>query len=288
MSPARPSTGAAALTPSQRELLDAWLPGVQVVEDHSWGLTDTVVLRVRQDGSDRTVKAFGPRNHHFERELRGHREFTAPLVPDRRAPRLVRADEDARLLLLTWLPGRLVEGDPSAGAPGTHRQAGELLARLHDQPGVTSTTWLAERRDRTLRWCAQPHRIPPAVVEQVRSYPWAEGQVDLVPTHGDVSPRNWVVHDGVVSFIDLGRADLRPAASDLFRLQDRAWRGRPDLEAAFFQGYGADPRRVRWWPSFELSELVATAAWAHRVGDEAFEAEGLRGLAEFFDGRAPS
>ena len=127
-----------------------------------------------------------------------------------------------------------------------------------------------------------PHRIPSAVVEQVRSHDWPTGRVDLVPTHGDLSPRNWVVHHGVVSFIDLGRADLRPAASDLFRLQDRSWRGRPDLEVAFFEGYGADPREVWWWRSFVLAELVATAAWAHRVGDEAFEAEGLRGLDEFF------
>ena len=73
--------------------------GVQVVEDHSWGLTDTQVLRLRHADTDYTLKSFGPRNHHFERELRGHREFTAPLLPDSRVPRLVRAHEDARLLL---------------------------------------------------------------------------------------------------------------------------------------------------------------------------------------------
>lgn len=270
------------LTAPRRTLVSTWLPGVEVVSDHSWGLTDTQVLRLRHDGADYTAKCFGPRNHHFERELRGHREFTAPLLPDARVPRLVRADEDTRVLLLTWLPGRLVEGDPSATEPDTHRQAGELLARFHDQPGRPSTTWLDEVRDRTLRWLAHPHRIPSRVVERVRAHGWPAGPVDLVPTHGDVSPRNWVVHDGVVSLIDLGRADLRPAASDLGRLQHRSWRGRPDLEAAFLEGYGADPRRTRWWPSVVLAELVATAAWAHQVGDEAFEAEGLRGLAEIF------
>lgn len=274
--------GPPSLTASQRELVSAWLPGVEVVEDHSWGLTDTQVLHLRHDGADYTAKCFGPRNHHFERELRGHREFTAPLLPDRRVPALLRADEGARVLLLTWLPGRLVEGDPSATEPETHRQAGELLARLHEQPGRPSTTWLDELRDRTLRWLTHPHRIPPTVLERVRAHDWAAGPVDLVPTHGDVSPRNWVVHDAVVSLIDLGRADLRPAASDLFRLQNRSWRGRPDLEAAFFEGYGADPRRTGWWPSVVLAELVGIAAWAHQVGDVAFEAEGLRGLAGLF------
>lgn len=272
------------LTEPQRQRLADWLPDAVLLGDHSWGLTDTRVLHLQHAGTgiDYTVKGFGPHNSHFERELRGHREFTGPLLPDRRVPRLVRADEDARVLLLTWLPGRLVEGDPSADRPDTHRQAGELLARLHDQPGAHSTTWLAQRRDRTLRWLTHPHRIPSAVVEQVRGHSWPTGRVDLVPTHGDLSPRNWVVHHGVVSFIDLGRADLRPAASDLFRLGDRSWRGRPDLEGAFFEGYGADPREVWWWRSFVLAELVATAAWAHQVGDEAFEAEGLRDLDEFF------
>lgn len=273
---------APSLTAPQRELVSAWLPGVEVVGDHSWGLTDTQVLHLRHDGADYTAKGFGPRNHHFDRELRGHREFTAPLLPDRRVPALVRADEAARVLLLTWLPGRLVEGDPSATEPDTHRQAGELLARLHGQPGRPSTTWLDEHRERTLRWLAHPHRIPSTVVERVRAHDWAVGPVDLVPTHGDVSPRNWVVHEGVVALIGLGRADLRPAASDLFRLQSRSWRGRPDLEDAFLEGYGADPRQTWWWTSVVLAELVATAAWAHQVGDEAFEAEGLRGLAAFF------
>ena len=198
-----------SLTATQRELVRTWLPGAVLLGDHSWGLTDTRVLHLREHGADYTLKCFGPRNHHFERELVGHREFTAPLLPDARVPRLVRADEDARALLLTWLPGRLVEGDPSATEPDTHRQAGELLARLHDQPGRPSTTWLVECRDRTLRWLTHPHRIPSAVVERIRAHDWAAGSVDLVPTHGDLSPRNWVVHEGVVSFIDLGRADLR-------------------------------------------------------------------------------
>ncbi|WP_192498661.1 phosphotransferase family protein [Ornithinimicrobium pratense] len=178
-----------------------------------------------------------------QHELRGHRELTAPLLTDRRVPRLV---------------------------------------QLHGQPGRPSSTWLAERRDRALRWLTHPHRMPHDVVERVRAFGCADGQVDLVPTHGDLSPRNWVVHDGVISFIDLGRADLRPRATDLFRLQDRSWRGRPDLERAFFTGYGADPRDVWWWPSLVLAEHIGTAVWAHQVGDEAFEAKGLRGLREVF------
>lgn len=276
-------SGIEALSPAQRERLATWLPGAVLLGDHSWGLTDTRVLRLRHSGQDYTVKVFGPDNHHFERELRGHREYTGPLLPDRRVQRLVHADAGARVLVLTWLPGDLVEGGPAETEPDVHRQAGELLARLHGQLGqgrATSATWLDERADRSLRWLTRPHRIPGPLVDRIRAHDWARGPVDLVPTHGDFSPRNWVAHDGVVSLIDLGRAEMRPAATDLFRLQDRVWRGRHDLERAFLNGYGADPREVWWWPSFVLAEHVATAAWAHQVGDVAFEAEGLRGLAE--------
>jgi len=39
--------GGVSLSPRQRELVELWLPGLVVEEDHSWGLVDRVVLRVR-------------------------------------------------------------------------------------------------------------------------------------------------------------------------------------------------------------------------------------------------
>lgn len=279
--------GVPGLSPEQQERVVAWLPGAELVDEHSWGLVDTVVLHVRHRGADLTVKAFGPANHHLDRELRAHREFTGPLLADERVPRLVHADTEARLLVTTWLPGRLVQDDPAEDDPDTYRQAGELVRRWHDGPAgpVRSTTWLAATPDRALRWLAQPHRIPEEQVAAIRAWAWPDEEVTLVPTHGDCHPRNWLVHEGRVALIDFGRADLRPAGTDLARLQARQWRGRPDLEAAFLQGYGADPRPA-WWPSLLLAEAVGAAVWAHLVGDEAFEAEGLRALAEMLGERA--
>ncbi len=86
-----------------------------------------------------------------------------------------------------------------------------------------------------------------------------------------MSPCNWVVHEGAVSLIDVGQDDLRTAAMDLFRRQSRTWRGRPDLEHAFLDGYGVDPRGG-WWQSTVLAELIGVAVWAHQVGDGTFEA----------------
>jgi hypothetical protein len=283
-----PTLDEVGLTRAQLDRLRRWLPGAVLLAEHSWGLTDTVVLHLRHAGRELTVKAFGPTNHHFERELAAHRELTGPLLAEERVPRLVHADAEDRILVTTWLPGRLVQGDPAEDAPDTYRQAGRLLRRWHDGqgPGRPDPTWLPATRDRTLRWLDGPHRIPADLADAVRDREWPEGAVTLVPTHGDYQPRNWVVDGGRVSVIDLGRAAWRPAGTDLARLHTRQWRGRPDLEAAFLEGYGGDPR-PSWWPTLLLAEAVGTAAWAHQVGDERFEAEGLATLRELLEEEVP-
>ncbi len=81
---------------------------------------------------------------------------------------------------------------------------------------------------------------------------WPVGPTAVVPTHGDWQPRNWLVDDGVVRAIDFGRAELRPAMTDLVRVAAVDFSGRPDLERAFVEGDGRDPR------------LVDPAAW-HRA-----------------------
>lgn len=274
---------ATTLSPTQAGLLDRWLPGHRVLGDHSWGQVETTVLHLTHGGRELTAKAFGPGNHHFERELEAHRTLTAPLLPDR-IPTLVQADEEARLLVTTWLPGRLVQGEAAEWEPDTYRQAGRLTALLHGQARRVDPQWHSEQPARARAWLDRPHRIPEGVEARVREAltAWPTGPVELTPTHGDLQPRNWLVDRGRVAFIDLGRAGWRPPTTDLARLAAQQWRGRPELEAAFLEGYGADPRPV-WWPLVLLTEAIGTAVWAHQVGDERFEAQGHRMLREALD-----
>lgn len=279
-------TGADALTRRQRELLGQWLPGAELVEDHSWGLIGTTVLEVSHEGTRYIAKAGDERDHHLARELRAHRLWLDPWCSQGRAPRLLHADDEAKLLLRQYLPGALVQGGPDEHALGTYLQAGALLVSLHGQLGVEDAEFETRENQKALSWLDKPHRIAPDVVSRLRTEiaSWSSPSVIVVPTHGDWQPRNWLLHDGVVSVIDFGRAALRPAVTDFARLAAQQFRTDPQLEAAFVDGYGGDPRDPDAWRRIRIREAVGTAVWAHEVANEPFERQGHRMIAEALAG----
>jgi aminoglycoside phosphotransferase (APT) family kinase protein len=270
------------LSPRQRALLDQWLPGATVERDHSWGLVETTVLEMTHAGSRFIVKAGGAADHHIERELRAHHDWLLPWTCRGRAPALAHGDAAAKLLVTSYLPGELVLGSAHADTPDTYRQAGQLLALLHAQAGRADDAYERRANEKSLAWLDGPHRIAPPAVERLRAEiaAWPTPPAALVPTHGDWQPRNWLIHDGVISVIDFGRADLRPALTDFARLAVQEFRRDPDLETAFLDGYGTDPREPEAWHRNQVREAIGTAAWAYQVGAEFFEAQGHRMITE--------
>lgn len=258
------------------------LPNAEVLQDMSWGLVDTTVLHVRAGGSDAVVKAAGPSDTHLPREINAHDGYTAPLIATGHAARLRDASVRLRVLLLDHLPGGLVQGSDAEWHPDTHEQAGALLRRLHEQGSRKDADYETRATARALQWLDQPSRIDPDIGSRARrvlaSAP--APAVRLVPTHGDWHPRNWLIDDGVVRVIDFGRFALRPAATDFTRLAAQQWRAGPELEAAFLDGYGPDPRDPELWRLDRLRQAVGTACWAYKVHDEAFEQQGHRMLIE--------
>lgn len=272
-----------SLTTAQCALLEGWLPGYAVLRDLSWGLVETTVWEVSCAGERFVAKAGGPQDHHLARELQAHREWIGPLVAAGVAPQLVAADADAKILLTRYLEGDLVLGSVAALDPEVYRQAGARLAQLHAVgPAVVDEHCERLANEHTLAWLARPHRIRSGLADAldraIRG--WPTPPVAIVPTHGDYQPRNWLVHDGQVRVIDFGRAALRPAMTDFVRMAGREFRGRPEVEAAFLDGYGTDPREPAAWCRWRVREAVGTAVWAYQVGDEEFEAHGHRLLAD--------
>lgn len=228
----------AQLTERQRGLLDRWLPRAGVAHDHSWGLVGTTVLEVVHDDARFIVKAGDENDHHLARELRAHRTWLEPWTSTGRAPRLVHADEAAKLLVTCFLPGTLVAGSDDEFVPDTYRQAGQLLAQLHQQSAVADEDYEARANAKALWWLEEPHRIAPDVAARLRSTveSWPSPATILVPTHGDWQPRNWLIHAGTA----------------------------PALEAAFIEGYGGDPREPAAWRRNWIREAIGTAVWAYR------------------------
>lgn len=273
------------LRPQQRELLSRWVPDALVVADHSWGLVETTVLELDSRDCGRLIlKAGGASDAHIARELRAHRSWLAPWVTTGHAPELLYGDAPAKVLVTRYLPGRLVEGTAAQDDPETYRQAGELLARFHGQHTTYDIQWNQKFRARVERQLGLPHRIDADLERQVRAEvaDWPGGGADVVPTHGDWQPRNWLVDDGVVRIIDFGRADLRPPVEDFVRLGRQDFARDPRLEAAFLDGYGRDPREPKSWRRNLIGEAVGTAVWAYGVGDEDFEAMGHRLLRSLY------
>lgn len=270
----------ARLSPRQRELLAQVMPDARVVTDMGWGLVETFVLEVDSSIGKVVVKAGGASDGHIARELRAHQQWLEPWVRTGHAPELVFGDAEAKLLVTRYLPGTLVEGAPAQDDPETYRQAGELLARFHGQLTVHDEEWNEKLRARVERFLAQPHRIEPEIERQVRREieDWNGGAADLVPTHGDWQPRNWLVDDGTVRVIDFGRAGLRPRTEDFLRLARQDFARDPRLEEAFLDRYGDDAREPDAWRRAQVGEAVATAVWAYGVGDTPFERSGHRQL----------
>lgn len=271
------------LTAAQAILLDGWLPGAEICRDHSWGLIDTVVLEVAAGGLRYVVKASGADNHHLGRELDAHEQVIPDLAGRGLAPCLVFADRAAHMLVTQFLDGELVLGHPAETDPSAYVRAGELLRSFHGQRARRDHDFEAKATTRSLASLDLPHRIAPGLEQHARSILRHAPPVStsVVPTHGDWQPRNWLIDAaGVVKMIDFGRFGFRPAATDLARLATQQWRGRPDLEAAFFQGYGEDPREPDAWRLILLREAIGTAVWAFQVGEDSFEQQGHRLLGE--------
>ncbi len=191
-------------------------------------------------------------------------------------------DAEARLLVTRYLPGQLVLGSEHSDDPSVYRQAGELLAMFHAQAAVTDEDYERRANDKALAWLSGPHRIAPRTVELLRAQiaGWPTPPAALTPTHGDWQPRNWLIHNDVVSVVDFGRAAMRPALTDFARLAVQEFRRDTCLEVAFLDGYGTDPREPGAWYRTRVREAIGTAAWARQVGDEAFEAQGHRMIAD--------
>ncbi|WP_284986105.1 aminoglycoside phosphotransferase family protein [Arthrobacter sp. fls2-241-R2A-172] len=266
------------ISEEQQRLLSSWLGPFEVISDHSWPMQDTTVLQLGTPDGGRFIVKASQTSHHVRREIAAYSRGMPGL--EGRVPSLVHASTDARLLVTRFLPGILVAGSPAEHIPDTYRQAGALLARLHSPAGVSRSYMRSlAARTRAVIGKAQgllAEDLVRRLTEEVAAVELSP--VELVTSHGDYQPRNWLYDDGEVKVIDFGRADLRPWVHDLVRLTHQQFLADAALATAFQEGLGravTSPEEVSAWRLENLDQAVGTVVWAHSIGDESFEQQGV-------------
>lgn len=246
-----------------------------LIADLSWPYEGSEVYQTRDaHGVDHILKRLI--NHRFFRmEVDGYQ--WAPALGAGRAPCLEAADEDLLAVIVTFLPGRpmLGEIEPVIEIPA-YRQVGRLLALLHASRPATSETAvlerLLERADGQLakatgELTAAQHTLACQAADILADL---MPTLSAVPTHGDLQARNVLLDPstGTVALIDYEKAALAPAVRDLVRLEPGVFR-RPELRAAFFDGYGRelDPAEQHALRAWVVLDSVAALAWGIPNGD---------------------
>lgn len=226
------------------------------------------------------------------------------------APRLLGArDQEPLALLISALPGQVMKDARLDGAQqrAAWRAAGQALTALHDlavgewfgpcgrdgQPlAATAGAPLAEAEAYVLaeldRWTEDGLRLgcltPPEqeVIRAARQLSPAFAGEPPTPCHRDYCPYNWLVTAdgawaGVIDF-EFAYWDVRVA--DFTRYPDWEWLTRPDLIAAFFEGYGRaltpqeEEQRLLAHAQYALAAIV----WGCQHGFLGFAAEGREAL----------
>ncbi|WP_172386619.1 phosphotransferase [Streptomyces sp. MNP-20] len=223
----------------------------------------------------------GPKLH--RREVDAYLHWITALGPDR-APTLAASDAATRTLLVTAVPGKSLDKLrlPAEQEQEAYRQAGLLLARLHaaTSPSCSAeeTADLAVTLEKLLAnaeryLTADDTAVLRALAKQ------APPALSTVTAHWDYMPKNWMwdEREQRLRVIDFERTQREPAVRrDLSRLYYRVLYHRPDLAAAFSDGYArpltASEEQAR--AAYAAQDALDGILWgaAHHAVDLADEA----------------
>lgn len=243
---------------------------------------------VKQFRSDR---AFAQERHAYERWIPHLPEETACLLGVFAAP--------VRALVLTQVPGHPLT---TANAPlerAAHKRAGDFLRALHTLPEPDADP-LPLGAAISLRYAAWLARVQPATdaptharlaeLSALANDPQLFAGARRVPCHRDFTPSNWLCSAGPLDehtatldgffVVDFEHAHLDSPLLDMVKLWTEVWGRRPDLEAAFFAGYGRtlDPHEQRQLGVLAAMHAMATVAWAEENADLQYAAAGRQAL----------
>jgi Ser/Thr protein kinase RdoA (MazF antagonist) len=147
-------------------------------------------------------------------------------------PVLVALLPEHHMTVCSPAPGTPLHGLPREAVPDAMARLGAALAVLHGRPphGLPTVTRLHPDRlaaaGDVVR-AARPDLSP--LVDELVAALLARPPAPAAPVllHGDLHPKNVLVHDDGVSLVDLDQAGAGPAAAELGATLARLWRPRP-------------------------------------------------------------
>ncbi len=275
-----------ALPPTLRPWIEACFGACDRVDFRGWEHAASAVWELRAGDRRAFCKAHGQARKF--RQERAALERWGPQLEH--LPQLLAVHHgQPHALLLAALPGTVAAELPLAPqrACDLHRRAGAWLARLHalrvadDDPLPLGQAL----RQRAAAWITRAEGLVETdtrswIADQSTAFERLDGTT-RVPCHRDYSPRNWLVDpaapdsDGL-AVIDFEHARMDWWLQDLDRLRSDWWVGRPELEQAFYAGYGRRPDKDEESLARVLGAVnaLATVVWAHHHDDHAFERAG--------------
>ena len=265
---------------------DHTIAGSVPVTPRRAGTSQRVVQVIDSEGKQWYAKRVHTARH-WRAEVHAYREWVPALAGF--VPTLRAAEASIQALLISAVPGH----SPHAADVRANRQAGALLRRLHEaspprRQEAADRDRSAVRLQQLLTWnpgllSSEEEAFARDSADRIKALPL----VDKVPCHGDYKPHNWLVDStGTLRIIDFGEARWGEAAFDLSKSFFGAWWRRPDLAAAFLDGYGR-PLRADELAFIQLhmaTAAVSEIAFGHNRGRLHHVAHGRSRLADLMAG----
>ncbi|MEV0623685.1 aminoglycoside phosphotransferase family protein [Nonomuraea sp. NPDC050404] len=268
---------------------------VTAVVDHSWGDATTRIQRLRLPNGEQLIAKHNTTPAMFAREHHALQHWAPALAPH--APRLISADTEQRLLLMTALPGTPLcdqHLDPATEEHAYH-QAGRLMRRLHKAAPPQVLPDFGPRRAAYIRAQLSGNTTPLTAEELAFAHTCLTLLEDLppqpaVPSHLDFTSRNLLLNAGAVAVIDFETSRYEAAGRDFLRITMRTLHARPDLRDAFYTGYGRQPTHTeqKLMHLCGTVDAAAIAVTATANGQDRFAAEGYAALQRLMREEPPS
>lgn len=185
------------------------------------------------------------------------------------------SDISGHVLLVSWAVGDVYDSLDDADFFGAAYEIGRTLRGLHRAPVQLDRTWTLEDEIRQLK-----RRIPENLAVLASEIAARSDHLALEPmvaAHRDCHPRQVVVSNGAVRWIDLDDAAMAPAGLDLgnfiahLRRDNvqglRSAQATNQAIAAVLDGYGPIDADLHAWEQLSLIRLAGLAASRHGRSD---------------------